>query len=50
MSHEEEESVDIRARKWDQVFDKWVSKGMPENDPDHPTPGDHPKKDHEWNV
>ena len=44
------ESVDQKAKQWEQTFNDWVKKGMPDNDPDAPMPGNHPNPDHLWNI
>ena len=50
MSFDAETDIEHLAREWDSKYTKWISHGMPRNDPEHPMPGDHPKKEHKWNT
>lgn len=37
-------------RFWDREYEKWAGMGFPDNEPKAPIPGEHPQKDHLWNL
>ena len=54
MDEHEDESPEMKLRRWDSDFLRWLNAGMPEkgtrNFVINPKPGKHPVADHEWNT
>ena len=40
----------VTVRYFDQDFEAWKNNACPLDDPNFPVPGDHPMKNHPWNL
>ena len=43
-------TIEQLTRQWDSAYNIWIDKGMPDNDPNYPFPGDHPDPNNRWNM